>query len=436
MFTPEQLRAMAAEEIKNLTGFTPDQLREQESQRRAEAAAKQAEVDRSYSDAILSGKGFGGTPGLFNLKNLSERDRLLVKNDRLSGRGLGFARLLRIFAAAQRNGMAPEQVAKEWGEDVLAEQLADSRKKALAAGLASAGGTLVPEQFATDVIEYLRTEAVLRKAGVRQIAMPNGNLRLGRQSAAATAYWGSENKIITASQPSTDEVNLQARKLTAVVPISNDLIRQAGIDADQFVRDDLNAIMPLAEDYAFIRGDGTAGSPKGIRYSLASANIFARTQAGSTSTVVEIQNDLMKAIRKLEENNVKVRSGFWLMNATTKNGLMGIRDTVANLVFAPEMRTGFLMGFPFYVTNQIPNNLGGGSDEGEVYFCEASELVIGDHMALTVEMFPNGAYVDSSGTMQSGISTDQSVLRAIAQSDFALRHNVGASVITTVDWPY
>jgi HK97 family phage major capsid protein len=360
----------------------------------------------------------------------------------MGGRGLAFAHLLRIFAAADQMRTTPEAIAKAWGEDSLAEQLSAARdaalrgQKALGAGLASAGGTLVPEAFGSDVIEYLRTEAVLRKAGVRQISMPNGNLRLGRQSAPATAYWGSENKIITASQPSTDEVNLQAKKLTALVSISNDLIRQAGIDADQFVRDDLNAIMPLAEDQAFVRGDGTAGSPKGIRYSLASGNIFARAQAsGSGSTVVEIQQDLMKAIRKLEENNVKVRSGFWLMNATTKNGLMGIRDTIANLVFAPEMRTGFLMGFPFYVTNQIPNNLGGGSDEGEVYFCEASEIVIGDHLALTVDLFPNGTYVDASGTMQSGISNDQSVLRALLQSDVVLRHNVGASVITTVDWP-
>lgn len=435
MNTPEQLRAMVADEIKSITGLTPDQLVERERQRRAEEGARQAEVDRTYSDAILSGKSFSGAPGIFNTKNFSARDFALVKNDRMGGRGLAFAHLLRIFAAADQMRTTPEAIAKAWGEDNLAEQLSAARQKALAAGLASSGGTLVPEAFASDVIEYLRTETAMRKAGVRQINMPNGNLRLGRQSAAATAYWGSENKIITASQPSTDEVNLQARKLTAVVPISNDLIRQAGIDADQFVRDDLNAIMPLAEDQAYIRGDGTAGSPKGVRYSLASANVFGRTQAGSSSTVVEIQNDLMKAIRKLEENNVKVKSGFWLMNATTKNGLMGIRDTVANLVFAPEMRTGFLMGFPFYVTNQIPNNLGGG-DEGEVYFCEASELIIGDHQALTVEMFPNGAYVDSSGTMQSGISTDQSVLRALLQSDFTLRHNVGASVITTVDWPY
>lgn len=436
MNTPEQLRAMAADEIKRLTGFTPDQLVEQEKQRRMDAEAKQAEVDRSYSDAILSGKAFSGAPGIFNTKNFSARDVALVKSDRMGGRGLAFAHLLRIFAAADQMRTTPEAVAKAWGEEQLAEQLAAARQKALAAGLASAGGTLVPEAFSTDVIEYLRTETVMRKAGVRQINMPNGNLRLGRQSAAATAYWGSENKIITASQPSTDEVNLAAKKLTAIVPISNDLIRQAGIDADQFVRDDLNQIMPLAEDLAYIRGDGTAGSPKGVRYSLASGNIFARAQAGSSSTVVEIQQDLMKAIRKLEENNVKVRSGFWIMNATTKNNLMGIRDTIANLVFAPEMRTGFLMGFPFYVTNAVPNNLGGGSDEGELYFCEASELIIGDHQALTVEMFPNGAYVDSSGTMQSGISTDQSVLRALLQSDFALRHNVGASVVTTVDWPY
>ena len=52
---------------------------------------------------------------------------------------------------------------------------------------------------------------------------------------------------------------------------------------------------------------------------------------------------------------------------------------------------------------------------------------------MEVEAFPGGTYFDGSA-LQSGISRDQTVLRALSKHDIAMRHNLAASLLTGVLW--
>ena len=62
------------------------------------------------------------------------------------------------------------------------------------------------------------------------------------------------------------------------------------------------------------------------------------------------------------------------------------------------------------------------------------QVLIGEDPEVTVEAIPNGAYVNSSGTMVSGVSADITPIRLVLYTDLALRHRKAASVIDTVDW--
>ena len=131
--------------------------------------------------------------------------------------------------------------------------------------------------------------------------------------------------------------------------------------------------------------------------------------------------------------NVPLVRPFWVMTTRSLMAIRLLRDGNGNLAFDPEIRTGTLLGYPFYEENQIPENLGGPADESEVYFCEATQLLIGDTMQMAIEVFPGGAWNDGS-VVQSGISNDQTVVRAISLHDFVMRHDRGACVINTIDW--
>jgi len=146
--------------------------------------------------------------------------------------------------------------------------------KALGVSTGSGGGFIVPPDYANEIIELLRPKAVVRAASPRVIPMPRGTMTMPGQTSAATASYTGENKPISASQQAFGEIVAQAHKLTALVPISNDMMRYADPAVDAIVRDDLVKVNALREDLAFLIGEGTQGSPRGY---LSFANQYAVT---------------------------------------------------------------------------------------------------------------------------------------------------------------
>lgn len=302
-------------------------------------------------------------------------------------------------------------------------------QRALNETTASAGGVLVPEEFSRELIEYLYDRTVVRRAGARRLAMGSDTLHLGRATGGATAGYIAEGADIPKSQQTFDEIVLTAKRLTALVPVSNDLLRDASIDADRFVRDDLVAALAAREDLAFIRDDGTVNKPKGIRYWADPANVFA---ANATVNVDNIVADLYKAVRfVLEGLKGNLQRPGWIFATRTFVALSKLRDQ-GNWVF-PELLQGRLLGYPVFVTDQIPTNLGAGADESEVYFVDFAECVIGERQEIEIVASGEASYVEG-GQVVSAFSRNETVIRAVARHDFALRRPRAASVITGVKW--
>lgn len=143
---------------------------------------------------------------------------------------------------------------------------------ALSGATETAGGVTVPRAMATEMIELLRSRVVVRAAGARTFPMPAGQIRHAKQTASATASYAAENAQIAASEPEFGKIDQSFKKLTGLVPVGNSLLRHSGIAMAQTVRDDLLKVMARREDLAFIRGDGSANSPTGIRNWLLAAN--------------------------------------------------------------------------------------------------------------------------------------------------------------------
>lgn len=313
-----------------------------------------------------------------------------------------------------------------------------AESKNLSAGNAGGAGNLIDPVYSTEFIELLRNQTVIRGLpGIRVLPMPSGAMGIRKQSAAGTAYYVGEATNITKSDQAVGLLNMVYRKLGAITVVSNDLLRMSGargVAADAFVRDDLLAVSAIREDLALLRGSGSAYEPTGIRFWAANSNVFASAGTSLANT----QSDLAKAVRLVEQGNVPVVSAdgmdnpgnaFWIMAPRTRWGIYNLTATTGNYVFRSEMDQGRLLGYGFRVTNQVPINISGSGSE--VYFVHAPSCVIGDALGVQIEAFQNGAYYDGS-VVVSGISTDETVIRALREHDFALRHDVGASVDTGI----
>lgn len=416
--TKETLKGMCEELLKEILGNTVKE-RAEEKAAHEKAMAEINAVQRKYTDGLVG----GGAPDAY-----AKKAKHVISGDPYKGAGLKFGRFVRALAAGKQSGRDPRVIAKQWGDGWLAEAIDEQEQKALAAGVISAGGAIVPDEYRAELVELLRSQSVIRAAGCPTIPMKSGSMTMPRQSAAATAAYVGENANIAISQLALEQVQLAAKKLAATTPVSNDLLRESDPSADAIIRDDLVQVMALREDLAFIRDDGTANKPKGIRYTTSTANVFA---ANGTPTLTTVTDELFKMVRLVKSLNVMLVRPAWFLTTRSAFFIRKLRDGNGNYAFAAEMAQGKLLGFPYFESNQIPENLGGGTNESEVYFVEMTQMIIADQMSMEIETFPGGAYYDGSN-VQSGISLDQTVVRAISKHDFGMRHTGAASVLTTV----
>jgi hypothetical protein len=82
----------------------------------------------------------------------------------------------------------------------------------------------------------------------------------------------------------------------------------------------------------------------------------------------------------------------------------------------------------------ISSNLGGGSNESELYLADFAHVVVGEQQGIELAISTEAAYRDAGGTLQGSFSRDETVIRAIAKHDFAMRHLPAVAILTGVTW--
>lgn len=293
------------------------------------------------------------------------------------------------------------------------------------------GGYLVDTAYSRDFVELLRPRVVIRKLGARSVPMPDGNLTMRKKTAGSTASYVGERVAAPTTDVAVGQFSMSAKRLTALVPITNQLIRRASLGVDMMVRDDLIEGAAVKEDQQFIRGTGSSTAPAGLKSLLNSSNAFAMT---ATPTLDTIETDLMKVRLKVINANVPMIACGWIMSPRTALFLSNIRDDNGNKAF-PEMSAAepTLYGYPVGVTTSVPDNLGSGTNESEVYFGDFSQFLIGDTLQVTLAASTEAAY-DDAGTMRSAFSNDETVIRLIEEHDTQVRYDLAFAMITGVTW--
>lgn len=381
-----------------------------------------------------------------------------------TNKGLRAIASLKLFEGAGKNLQAARSLAvTQYGERhpitrAFDPQRLGANSRALVVAVGASGGFIIPPDQANEIIELLRPKAVVRSAGPRNMPMPRGTMTLPGQAAAATAGYGGETKAITASQPSLRQIVASYKKLTALVPVSNDMMRYADPAADAFVRDDLVQVTALREDLAFILGDGTQDSPRGY-ISFASAfavsgggvaPVYSSTAASTLATLgnfitstanytlATVAAELGGAVNKLDTANVADTRRVWFMHPRSYNYLYNVQNSLGVYVYRDELNKETLLGYPVKKTTQIPINqwdaTSTNKDLSLVFLVEMDQDIILDSMSLELAVSREGSYVDSGGSTVSAFQSDQSIIRAIAEHDHQLRHDEAVAVIQGVRW--
>lgn len=421
--TESEQRGMTADEKEDFDAHMGEVTRleeEIEATHRAQAAKEALDARKRYDvPAAAAPSPAGQEPPAQRFEVKEHEHRAYEKGDAFGA--IVFARMT--FAGYEKDK------AVRWAEQAFGS--GSPAFRALQQSTFTAGGALIPENFVgSEFIELLRAESAFRRAGARQVQLTNGSFTAPKMTAGAAGAWlAAEGDNLSTSEPTFGQLKLVEKKYGVIIPYSNDLTRNASLDAVRVVREDLLRAVANDEDVAFLKGTGLTGQPKGI-YNWISA---AGKDNSAGTTLANLRTDIRVAKNRLDTNNVPYVRRAWFMHSRSMN-YMGWEavDGNGNFAFPSLQNAGgaSLGGDPVYRDNNISITLGG-STNTEIYYVEMTECFIGDAMDMEIEVFPNGVYNQGS-SLRSGISRDESCLRLIRKVDFGMRHTEAAHVLEAV----
>lgn len=340
--------------------------------------------------------------------------------------------MFRAIAIAKRaGGKDVASVLKEWQSDPKTPQgyLNNIEQKAMQASTAS-GSWFLTGGLPMELIPTLKEKSIVRASGAKVLDMVQGQLKFRKEGTGAAAYWVGEGSNIAKSEYTGSQAAISSSKLAALVVISNDLLRYASPELDSFVQDDITTKMAEAEDITFLRATASSTAPSGIATLMDAGNKFAMTAAPDATKII---SDLDKMKLKLRYANIPMTNIWHYISPRVEYFLKNLKDSNGFYVFRDEMLTQKrLNGVQYKETMRIPENLGGGT-ETEIYLVDADQLIIGKDMDMELQVFENGTYHDGTNIV-SGVSSDETVVRAIMRTAFGMRYTKAAAMLTGVTW--
>ena len=136
--------------------------------------------------------------------------------------------------------------------------------KELVSTTPSAGGYAVPEPLANEIIEILREDSAFLAGRPRELDLPNGNHTIPAGDTGVTGGYGAEATDISVEQQTFRDVNLSAKRLSVLVPASNELLSWSVGGMQAFIEDDIRGALGEQMDLHLLRGTGAANTPVGI----------------------------------------------------------------------------------------------------------------------------------------------------------------------------
>jgi HK97 family phage major capsid protein len=307
---------------------------------------------------------------------------------------------------------------KNWKGAELEEEVF-RQTRAMAAGDDAAGGYLVPAQAVPELIELLRAEAVCIRMGARVIDNLVGSpVEFPKQTGGAIAYWVGENAAITPSELALGQLQMTPKSVSALVQLSNRLIRMSNPSAEQMVRQDVAIALGLAIDLAALRGTGTDNQPLGIANTPGINNVILGANGGLADfdTFTDMEYELSV------DNALRGKLGF-VFHPAIRRRLKKLKiaqfsgDLSGEYVLAPfsDAQLEAYLGYRFGMTTQVPVNLVKGTSNNctELYFANWAELLIGQWAGFQI------LASDQAGT---AFASNQTWIRIIADVDIGLRH--------------
>lgn len=324
-----------------------------------------------------------------------------------------FAGKLRAFSNAEdayKTGMwlkakGGDTDARRWCQDHGVESRAQGSTGS------TTGSAFVPDVLEATVLRLVNDYSAFA-ANAMNVNMASDYVLFPKRTGGTTGYWISENVAITASDPTSTQVALTAKKVTGAVVAANELLRDSIVSIADWLAAELSLTLSTAvETVAWNGNPSNAPSVAGIAtgytgglYASTGATYAGSLVTGSGDTPEEITKaDLLKMVAKLPKHSQA--GAKWYCSPYFFATCMQALDLNqgGSVGLSQGMGLTFL-GKPVVLTDQLP----AGSDSTGVVMA-----LYGDLMNSSIYGVRQGIEIASSD--QVNFLSDQSVIRAVAR---------------------
>lgn len=258
---------------------------------------------------------------------------------------------------------------------VIANRMTENHAQGLKAGEKGAGGYLVPDSMEAQIVQTLAEENVMRRLAT-VIHMEDGERAVPVVRSMSEAQWLDENEAMEMGAAGFEAARLKPRKLGLTIPVSNELLADAGVDMAAFLADTFARRIASSEEKAFLTGDGVK-QPAGL---LNSAQVGVTTAAPDAFTADELIS-LYYAL------NEQYRSkAVFLMHEDTAKALRTLKDENGRYLWREALggEPDRMLGRPVYTSRFMPKLAAGAKP---VVFGDLSKYWIADRGNRTLRRY-------------------------------------------------
>lgn len=284
------------------------------------------------------------------------------------------------------------------------------------------GGYLIPEVYMDQIIEMLYPKTVIFELGAQKVPLEHGNLNIPKMTAGTRATWGGEQRKIKTTGTKFGNIKLSAKRLSAIVPMTRELMMSTSYSADALFANDLTRRMQLGLDFGGLYGTGGEFMPTGVynNEEVEKVDVKKLGNASLADADGKVTADFPVWMRsKAMQKNIDDVSLGWAFNSLMEGYLMNLKTDTGTYIYREEMSAGKLLGAPYRISNQIPMHQ---DNTTEIFFGNWSDLLIGDQMGMETFTTLEGVWTDEDGVQHSAFDENLAATRATMYDDIAVRH--------------
>ena len=181
--------------------------------------------------------------------------------------------------------------AKRWCQDHGVEARAQGSTGA------TTGSAFVPDSLSSAVIRLVDQYSAFAQ-NATNVVMPSDVLLFPRRTAGATAYWINENAAITASDPTSNQVTLTAKKVTGAVTIASELLQDSIVSIADWIAAELALTLSNAVEEAAWSGNPSNAPAVAGLVTTHTGGLLAASAATYAASLVTAAGDTPDEVTK------------------------------------------------------------------------------------------------------------------------------------------